>query len=184
MSRFFNLLRSIYFKISLKAFHRHQQKLFKTCGKDVVFRGRSHFSFPHKIEFGENVWLGEGAWFRGDGGIKVGDNTIISRNFTVFSSSHMYEGETLPYDRRNILKPVTIGKNVWIGMNVMITPGVTIGDGAIIGLGTVVSKDVPPLAIVGNQPFRILKYRDEAHYEELEKNQKYLSTQRIFKKKR
>ncbi|MBO8132165.1 MAG: hypothetical protein H0Z29_11790 [Candidatus Marinimicrobia bacterium] len=45
-------------------------------------------------------------------------------------------------------------------MNVIIAPGSIIKDGAIVGMGTVVSGEVPRLAIIGAQKFRILKYRD------------------------
>ena len=41
----------------------------------------------------------------------------------------------------------------------MIVPGVNIGDGAVIGAGTVVSKNIPPYAIVGGIPAKVIKYR-------------------------
>lgn len=53
----------------------------------------------------------------------------------------------------------TIGNDVWIGVNAVIMRGVTVGDGAIIGAGAVVTKDVPPYAIVGGVPARVIKYR-------------------------
>lgn len=53
----------------------------------------------------------------------------------------------------------TIGNDVWIGNNVIIKGVVTIGDGAIIGMGAVVTKDVPPYAIVGGVPAKLIKYR-------------------------
>lgn len=52
-----------------------------------------------------------------------------------------------------------IGNDCWIGENVFICGGVSIGDGAIVLAGAVVSKDVPPYAIVGGVPAKILKYR-------------------------
>jgi acetyltransferase-like isoleucine patch superfamily enzyme len=54
---------------------------------------------------------------------------------------------------------VKIGNDVWIGYGAMILGGVTIGDGACIGAGAVVTKDVPPFAIVGGCPAKIIKYR-------------------------
>lgn len=52
-----------------------------------------------------------------------------------------------------------IGNDVWIGDRVVIMSGVKIGDGAIIAAGAVVTKDVPPYAIVGGVPARVIKYR-------------------------
>ena len=54
---------------------------------------------------------------------------------------------------------ITIGNDVWIGYEAVILSGVTIGDGAIIGTRAVVTKDVPPYAIVGGSPAKVLKKR-------------------------
>lgn len=54
-----------------------------------------------------------------------------------------------------------VGHDVWIGREAMIMPGVTIGDGAIIGARAVVTRDVPPFAIVAGNPARIVKQRFE-----------------------
>lgn len=54
---------------------------------------------------------------------------------------------------------VNIGSDVWIGYNVVITMGVTVGDGAVLAAGAVVTKDVPPYAVVGGVPARVIKMR-------------------------
>lgn len=54
---------------------------------------------------------------------------------------------------------VEIGNDVWIGARAMIIGSVKIGDGAIVAAGAVVTKDVPPYAIVGGVPARVIKYR-------------------------
>lgn len=54
---------------------------------------------------------------------------------------------------------VQIGNDCWIGVRVFIAGGVTIGDGAVVLTGAVVTKDVPPYAIVGGVPAKVLKYR-------------------------
>lgn len=54
-----------------------------------------------------------------------------------------------------------IGNDVWIGNNVLIKGGVTIGDGAVIAMGAVVTENVPPYAIVGGVPAKIIRYRFE-----------------------
>ena len=54
---------------------------------------------------------------------------------------------------------VTIGNDVWIGDNVSIFDGITIGDGAIIGTNSLVTKSVPPYAIVAGNPAKLIRYR-------------------------
>lgn len=55
--------------------------------------------------------------------------------------------------------PIRIGNDVWIGARVTILDGVNIGNGAVVAAGAVVTKDVPPYAIVGGVPAKIIKYR-------------------------
>lgn len=57
------------------------------------------------------------------------------------------------------LKRTSIGNDVWIGSRVIIMQGINIGTGAVIGAGSVVTKDVPPYAIVAGCPAKIIKYR-------------------------
>lgn len=64
--------------------------------------------------------------------------------------------------RFNRQKPVTIGADVWIGTGAMILGGVSIGHGAVIGANAVVSRDVPPYAIVRGVPAKISRYRFDA----------------------
>lgn len=54
---------------------------------------------------------------------------------------------------------INIGNDVWIGTRAIIFEGVTIGDGAIVAAGAVVTKDVPPFAVVGGVPAKVIKYR-------------------------
>lgn len=63
---------------------------------------------------------------------------------------------------------IRIGHDVWIGAEAMLKRNITIGHGAIIGTRSLVTKDVPPYAIVGGAPARIIRYRfDEALIERL-----------------
>lgn len=56
---------------------------------------------------------------------------------------------------------VSIGNDVWIGYGAKIMSGISIGNGAIVAAGAVVTKDVPPYAIVGGVPAHIIRYRFE-----------------------
>jgi len=70
------------------------------------------------------------------------------------ATGHSWTNESImPYS------PVIIGNDVWIGLRAMIMGGIHIGDGAIVAAGAIVTKDVPPYAIVAGVPARIIKYR-------------------------
>jgi virginiamycin A acetyltransferase len=56
-------------------------------------------------------------------------------------------------------RPTVIGNDCWIGAHAVIMGGVTVGDGAIVGAGAVVTRDVPPYAIVAGVPARLIRYR-------------------------
>ena len=55
--------------------------------------------------------------------------------------------------------PTVIGNDVWVGANAIVMGGIKVGDGAIVAAGAVVTKDVPPYAIVGGVPAKIIRYR-------------------------
>ena len=63
--------------------------------------------------------------------------------------------EKLPENDKDV---VIVGDN-WIGAHVIILKGVTVGRGAIVAAGAVVTRDVPPYAIVGGCPAKVIKYR-------------------------
>jgi acetyltransferase-like isoleucine patch superfamily enzyme len=70
--------------------------------------------------------------------------------------------------RRDPAKRVVIGHDVWIGRSAIVLPGVAIGNGAVVGAGAVVTKSVPPYAIVAGNPARLIRYRfDESVVERL-----------------
>jgi acetyltransferase-like isoleucine patch superfamily enzyme len=54
---------------------------------------------------------------------------------------------------------VSIGHDVWIGHSAIVLPGVEIGNGAVVGAGAVVTKSVPPYAIVAGNPAKLIRYR-------------------------
>lgn len=79
----------------------------------------------------------------------------------ILPSLHRSESVTQPMRTQGVIHfpPFHIDDDVWIGTRAIIMPGVTIGKGAIIGAGAVVTKDVPPYAIVVGAPAKIIKYR-------------------------
>lgn len=109
----------------------------------------------------------------GGGNVSFGNYFHSGIECMIISQNHNYEGDKIPYDESKILKTITIGDCVWFGSRVTVLGGVVIGEGAIVAAGAVVTKDVPPLAIVGGNPAKVIKYRDEAHYNKLKNEGKF-----------
>ena len=108
-----------------------------------------------------------------DGGrLRVGNFCSIGPGVVILlgGGNHQYDTvSTFPFDDffpeyhgvedRFGKRGVVIGSDVWIGMEAMILPGIKIGDGAVIGARSVVTKDVPPYAVVAGNPARLIKFR-------------------------
>jgi maltose O-acetyltransferase len=157
--------------------HQTLKRQLKFCGSGVRFRREIRIDCPQNVSLGERVYIGDRAVLDGRGGITIGNHTTLGFNVVILSANHDYQSNALPYEHNvYIHKPVAIGQNVWIGANALIVPGVSIGDGAIVAAGTVVTNNVEPMAIVGNQPMRTLKYRDREHYERLAREQQAILT--------
>lgn len=110
--------------------------------------------YGKNLHIGKNVFINMGCKFQDQGGIFIGNGSLIGHNCVMATINH----DPSPEKRGSMtFKPIRIGKNVWIGANVTITPGVTIGDGAIVAAGAVVTKDVAPRTIVGGVPAKFIK---------------------------
>lgn len=130
-------------------------------------------------QFSSNTRIGDHCHFNGmnisgSGKVQIGNRFHSGKNIRILTTFHNWNGDALPYDNTYYSKDVVIGDNVWLGEGVMILGGVTIGEGAIIQAGSVVCKDVPPLALAGGHPAVAFKYRDQAHYERLKAERKFV----------
>lgn len=145
-----------------------QLELLAELGPAVSIRGPILIGNPRNTFFAEDVSINPGFISKGHGKLIVGAHVHMGERITVITDNHNYKyPDALPYDRTRIPEDVTIGNCVWIGDRVMIMPGVTVGDGAILAAGAVITRDVPPLKIVGGNPAKEIGERDENHYHTL-----------------
>jgi acetyltransferase-like isoleucine patch superfamily enzyme len=136
-----------------------------------------------RVELGRWSWVGHGTKIRcHEGVVSIGAKTVLGQECTISAYQHVEIGrECVIADRVMLIdfdhgivevdrpirhqgiykRDVRVGNNVWIGYGACILRGVTIGDNAVIGTSAVVTKDVPPNAIVGGVPARIIRMRDE-----------------------
>lgn len=101
--------------------------------------------------------------FQDQGGIEIGDGSLIGHNVVLATINHDLRPA---YNRKNHYKPVKIGRYVWIGSNSTILPGITVGDWAVIGAGSVVTKDVESFTIVAGNPARVIRRLTEEEINE------------------
>ena len=131
------------------------KRIAKSFGKGLRVNGPCIFS--GEITLGNNCNF-NGMKILGDGSVTIGDNFHSGIECMMITQNHNYDnGEAIPYDSTYIKKDIVIGDNVWLGNRVCIVGNITIGEGAILALGAVVTRDVPPLAIVGGNPAKVIK---------------------------
>lgn len=129
-------------------------------GKGVNVEHGASFGF-RKVSLGDRSGLGVDCRLYGP--VDIGSDVMMGRDVVIVALNHAFDKLDIPMRDQGHRPPqrVTIEDDVWIGDRVLIVPGVTVGYGAILGLGAVVTKDVPPLAVVGGNPARVLKFRRE-----------------------
>jgi maltose O-acetyltransferase len=96
--------------------------------------------------------------------VEIGDYVMIGEDTLFLGGVHNFERIDIPILKQgNSGKtPLKIDDDVWIGVRVIVLPGCKhIGKGVIIGAGAVVTKDIPDYAIVGGNPAKIIKMRNQ-----------------------
>ncbi|MCH5318919.1 MAG: sugar O-acetyltransferase [Paramuribaculum sp.] len=115
---------------------------------------------PYYTDFGRNTHVGENVFinaccqFQDQGGVWIGDGSLIGHNVVFATLNHDLD----PQKRQICIpKPIVLGRNVWIGSNSTILAGVTVGDNAVVAAGSVVTKDVEANTVVGGVPAKFIK---------------------------
>lgn len=131
-------------------------------GKGSTIHTKARFYDPKNISIGEDSIIGEGVVLDGRDLLVIGSHVDIASEVMIYNSGHDVNDES--FTAKN--SPVKIEDYVFIGPRVIILAGVTVGRGAIVGAGAVVTKDVPPYAIVGGVPAKTIGERrnKDLHY--------------------
>lgn len=144
-----------------------QKCSFGECGKNVTFGINNRFLGIKNMIVGSNVHFGnDGCFMTTRAKITVGSNIMFGPNVTIITGDHRVDikGKYMTdiTDEMKLTqndKSVTICGDNWIGANATILKGVIIGEGAVVAAGSLVINDVPPYAIVGGVPAKVIKYR-------------------------
>ena len=146
-----------------RAWYRHLLGI-ELSGTAAVFRDCYFWYYtPRQVRrdgarIGANTYINRRCTLDLRGGIDIGDNVSISPEVMVLTASHLADDPRFPVH----LKRVSIEDYAWVGSRATILPGVTLGRGCVVAVGAVVTRDVPPLAIVAGVPAREVGRRDSA----------------------
>ncbi len=143
----------------------------KISAKSIIEGEIQVYSFDGKVSIGENCYLGPNSKIRSAESIIIGNNVLIAHNVNIIDTNaheidvlERVEGynnflKTGSFNQKGTVQtsPIIIEDKVWINFNAIILKGVTIGEGAIVAAGAVVTKNVPPYAIVAGNPATVIK---------------------------
>jgi len=141
--------------------HRVRNYFYRRAG--LVLPGtssihwRAEFYAPDRIEVGEHCTIGDSAFLDGRSGLSIGDCVNLGSHVTVYTRQHDVNSP----DFAETGAPVSIGDHAWVASHAIVLPGVTIGEGAVVAAGAVVTKDVPPFAMVAGNPARFVRERSK-----------------------
>lgn len=140
-----------------------------SIGGDVHIGLGTVIEAPHRLTIGSHVYIGKGCTIEVDG--VIADHVLIANRVGVigrYDHDHTCVGVPIreapwigdpAYAGPGRDLEVSIETDVWLGYGAIVLSGVTVGRGALVAAGAVVTKDVPPYAIVAGQPARVVAQR-------------------------
>lgn len=139
-----------------RAVYKH---LLPSVGKDVVLHPGVILE-DQRCTFGDDIWISVGVYIDF---VHIEDHVLIGQHVVLLSGKNHHNSDRLDVPIKHQGNPekqaITIGRGVWIGANATVMAD--IGHDAIVGAGSVVTKPVPPFAIVAGNPARVMRMRDE-----------------------
>ena len=144
------------------AYVGYLEELFGRKLEDVRILTPFICDFGNRVSFGKGVFINHSAILSASGGIEFEDGCMAAPGLRIATINHDMTSRHTVYTYGR----VHIKKNAWLGMNVTICPGVTVGEYAVVAAGAVVTKDVPPYAVAGGVPARVIRCLDPTEQRE------------------
>jgi len=130
------------------------KRLFATCGRNFIAEENVRFNFPQNLEVRDDVFLNRCVFLDTKGGITLCDYVGLAEDVQIFTHKHSESDHVVRKYEKVLLQDF-----VMVNSGAMILPGVTIGEQAIVAARALVHDDVPPNAVVGGVPAKVLRDR-------------------------
>jgi len=143
------------------------KRLRAFCARHMLTSCGENVNVERHARFGRGVTLGDRSGIGINASIgeqtHIGSDVMMGPDCVIYTRNHRFDRLDIPMREQGYgpVEPVEIGDDCWIGGRVTILPGVHVGNGAVIAAGAVVAKDVPPYAVVGGVPAKIIYNRKD-----------------------
>ena len=171
MIRAFAILTYYLIAVHLPASHQKwsfgAKRLRAFCARHMLTSCGENVNVERHARFGRGVTLGDRSGIGINASIgeqtHIGSDVMMGPDCVIYTRNHRFDRLDIPMREQGYgpVEPVEIGDDCWIGGRVTILPGVHVGNGAVIAAGAVVTKDVPPYAVVGGVPAKIIYNRKD-----------------------
>ena len=171
MIRAFAILTYDLIAVHLPASHQKwsfgAKRLRAFCARHMLTSCGENVNVERHARFGRGVTLGDRSGIGINASIgeqtHIGSDVMMGPDCVIYTRNHRFDRLDIPMREQGYgpVEPVEIGDDCWICGRVTILPGVHVGNGAVIAAGAVVTKDVPPYAVVGGVPAKIIYNRKD-----------------------
>jgi len=131
--------------------------LFGTIGDNCAVLPPFLCDYGCNVQAGARLFMNFGCIVLDCAAVTIGDDVHIATAVQIITATHPLD----PTERASgweLARPVRIGHRAWIGSGAILLPGIVVGNDAVVGAGAIVTRDVPPGAVVAGNPARIIKH--------------------------
>lgn len=129
---------------------------FHACGRNFQVARRVTINFTNRLKIGSDVYLATGCWLNARGGIVLEDDVQLGPYAVLATGDHTGYGGSYRTGPSK-LAPIRLCHGSWVAAHATVTKGVTIGAGALLAANSVATRDIPPNAVAGGVPARVIR---------------------------
>jgi acetyltransferase-like isoleucine patch superfamily enzyme len=129
---------------------------FKRCGGNLQVARHVTINFTNRVEIGSDVFIATGCWLHAWGGIVMEDEVQLGPYAVLVAGDHTQFEGSYRFGSSNGA-PIRICRGSWVAAHATVTKGVVIGPGALLAANSVATHDIPPFAMAGGVPARVIQ---------------------------